>query len=178
MTTFAGTQKDLGQMLNSLIELDYDAVAAYEVAVDKMQTQAYKERMREFMGDHQRHIIDLKPHAAHLGVNVASGPDMKQYLTTGKVVLAQLAGDRAILYAMQSNEDDTNTAYERAICHEDASPDLLSVLQRGFNDERRHRSWINRCLNPEQPQHEYSENISPEHVPLEQFTETSLRPNA
>lgn len=175
MTTLVGTQKDLGAMLNSLIELEYDAVAAYEVAVEKLQTLAYKEQMREFMSDHQRHIIALKPHAAHLGINVASGPDIKQIVTTGKVLAAQLAGDKAVLYALRSNEEDTNRAYERAIGHEDASPDLLAVLQNGFADERRHRAWITRCLHPDQDQHEYSENIAGEQAGAGNFR--SVSPN-
>lgn len=176
MATLVGTQKDLGAMLNSLIELEYDAVAAYEVAVDKLQTLAYKDQMREFMSDHQRHIIALKPHAAHLGLNVASGPDMKQLVTMGKVLAAQLAGDRAILYAIRSNEEDTNRAYERAIAHEDASPDLLAVFERGFADERRHRAWITRCLEPEQHQHEYSENISSKKAESGNFQSISFNP--
>lgn len=176
MATLVGTQKDLGAMLNSLIELEYDAVAAYEVAVGKLQTLAFKEQMREFMSDHQRHIIALKPHAAHLGINVASGPDIKQLVTMGKVLAAQLAGDRAILYALRSNEQDTNSAYERAIGHDDASPDLLAVLERGFADERRHRAWITRCLDPEQHQHEYSENLSSDQAGEGNFQSISLNP--
>lgn len=176
MATLVGTQKDLGTMLNGLIELEYDAVAAYEVAVEKLQTLAYKEQMREFMSDHQRHIVALKPHAAHMGLKVANGPDIKQIITSGKVLAAQLGGDRAILYAIRSNEEDTNRAYERAIGHDDASPDLLAVLERGFLDERRHRAWITKCLNPEQGQHEYSENIAREKAGTANFQDLSLNP--
>jgi hypothetical protein len=43
-----------------------------------------------------------------------TGPSVgKQWLTKGKVVLANLIGDGTILSAMLSNEVDTNTAYER-----------------------------------------------------------------
>lgn len=176
MATFVGTQKDLGPMLNSLIELEYDAVAAYEVAIDKLQTLAYKEQLREFMGDHQRHIIDLKPHAAHLGIDVANGPDIKQLLTSGKVLAAQIAGDRGILYAVRSNEQDTNRAYERAMAHEDASPDLLGVLETAFADARRHRAWISRCLDPEQGQHEYSKSMARDTAGAGDFQDISLNP--
>ena len=41
--------------------------------------------------------------------------DMKALLTKGKVVIAGLMGDEAILQAMRTNEADTNTAYERAV---------------------------------------------------------------
>jgi hypothetical protein len=36
--------------------------------------------------------------------------DMKALLTKGKVVIAGLMGDAAILQAMRTNEADTNTA--------------------------------------------------------------------
>jgi uncharacterized protein (TIGR02284 family) len=146
MATLVGTQKELGSLLNNLIELDYDAVAAYEAAIERLHNQGYKERLREFLGDHQRHIIDLKPHAARLCEDVASGPDVKQVLTKGKVIIAKLAGDRAILFAMKTNEDDTNTAYERAVNHDAVTPEVLAVLQRNLADERRHRAWIQQCL--------------------------------
>jgi uncharacterized protein (TIGR02284 family) len=146
MATLVGTQKELGSLLNNLIELDYDAVAAYEAAIARLHNQEYKERLREFLGDHQRHIIDLKPHAARLVEEVASGPDVKQVLTKGKVVIAKLAGDKAILFAMKTNEDDTNTAYERAVKHDAVTPEVLAVLQRNLADERRHRAWLQQCL--------------------------------
>jgi len=136
MATLVGTQKELGSLLNNLIELDYDSVAAYEAAIARLHNQEYKERLREFLGDHQRHIIDLKPHAARLVDEVASGPDVKQVLTKGKVIIAKLAGDKAILFAMKTNEDDTNTAYERAVRHDAVTPEVLAVLQRNLADER------------------------------------------
>lgn len=142
MATLVGTQKDLGSLLNNLIELDYDAVAAYTAAIESLDSPVFRDKLRAFKADHERHIIDLKPYAARYSEHVASGPDLKQVVTRGKVVFAQLAGDRAILYAMRSNEDDTNLAYCRAACHVDVPGDLLALLQRNLSDERRHRAWL------------------------------------
>jgi hypothetical protein len=63
-------------------------------------------------------------------------------LTKGKVVIAGLMGDRAILEAMRSNEDDTVTAYDRAAKFHDAPPNATKVLERGRQDEHHHCSWI------------------------------------
>lgn len=142
MATLVGTQKDLGSLLNNLIELDYDAVAAYTAAIESLESPIFRDKLRAFKADHERHIIDLKPYAARYSEHVASGPDLKQVVTRGKVAFAQLAGDRAILYAMRSNEDDTNTAYDRAVRHMDVPGDLLALLQRNLSDERRHRAWL------------------------------------
>jgi hypothetical protein len=42
---------------------------------------------------------------------------------------------------MKTNEDDTNTAYERAT-QKDAPPEAHAVFERALEDERRHRDWI------------------------------------
>ena len=55
-------------------------------------------------------------------------------------------GDRAILVAMKTNEDDTNTAYERAVNHEQKHSSADEVLRRGLADERRHRAWIEETI--------------------------------
>jgi len=67
---------------------------------------------------------------------------MKALLTKGKVVIAGLMGDEAILQAMRTNEADTNTAYERAVNFKGLQANTRDVLQRGLEDERRHCEWI------------------------------------
>lgn len=146
MVTMAGTQKNLGHLLNSLIELDYDAVSAYEAAIERLDNPQYRAQLTEFLTDHQRHIVELRPIAGRYADKVAQGPDLKQVLTTGKVMLAGMVGDKAILMAMKTNENDTNTAYERACQHRDAPAEVLTVLQRNLADEQRHRAWLETTL--------------------------------
>ncbi|MBS0185461.1 MAG: hypothetical protein JSS34_03825 [Proteobacteria bacterium] len=74
--------------------------------------------------------------------DVPDSPSIKQWLTKGKVVLAELIGDKAILGAMHSNEEDTNTAYERVLNHEDIWNDAVEIIGRGYADERRHKIWL------------------------------------
>ena len=66
---------------------------------------------------------------------------MKALLTKGKVVIARLMGDEAILQ-VRTNEADTNTAYERAVNFKDLQANTRGVLQYGLADERRHCEWI------------------------------------
>ncbi len=49
------------------------------------------------------------------GGNPADGGDLKQILTKGKVVIAELGGDDAILKAMKMNEEVTNKSYEEMV---------------------------------------------------------------
>lgn len=67
-------------------------------------------------------------------------------LTSGKVEMANMSGggDRAILSAMLTNEEDTNTAYEKVLSR--APEEAAEVVRRGREDERRHREWIESTL--------------------------------
>jgi uncharacterized protein (TIGR02284 family) len=142
MATTVGKEDSLAKRLNHLIELDYDAIAAYEAAIDRIDDAPSKERLAEFMGDHQRHTENLGEHLRGMGEEVPTKGNAKSMLTKGKVVLADLMGDKAILQAMKTNEDDTNTAYEHAMEHDDMSADLKQAVQGNLEDERRHRTWI------------------------------------
>jgi uncharacterized protein (TIGR02284 family) len=142
MATMVGNQKDLAKLLNSLIELDFDAIAAYRAAIDKLESAEDKGALRGFMADHERHTVDLRPFVERFGEKPAEGGDVKAILTKGKVVIAGLMGDKAILEAMKTNEDDTNRAYERATARTDLPDDLRAVLNKNLADERRHREYI------------------------------------
>lgn len=142
MATMVGTQKSLAQLLNSLIELDFDAIAAYRSAIDKVSGSEDKAKLRGFMADHERHIVDLTPLVRQLGEKPAEAADAKAALTKGKVMLASIFGDRAVLEAMKLNEDDTNAAYERANARTDLSFEVREVVAKNLADERRHRAYI------------------------------------
>jgi hypothetical protein len=62
-----------------------------------------------------RHITELGDILSSMGRTPPKEGDMKALLTKGKVVIAGLMGDEAILQAMRTNEADTNTACERAV---------------------------------------------------------------
>ncbi|MBB6510507.1 hypothetical protein F4695_003898 [Rhizobium soli] len=76
-------------------------------------TKAQRED-RQFKKDHRQHVVVLNQMPRELAIEAPTEGDMKQMLTTGKVALADLMGDLAILKAMKTNEDDMVTAYERA----------------------------------------------------------------
>lgn len=142
MATLVGTEGELVEMLKHLIELDHDAVEAYVVAVERSTELAHRQALTSFQLDHERHISELGALVRRLGGTPPAGGDLKRILTRGKVVIGALAGDAAILLAMKSNEEDTNTAYERASARLSLPADVAEVLNRGLSDERRHREWI------------------------------------
>jgi uncharacterized protein (TIGR02284 family) len=142
MTTTVGTENTLEDLLEDLIALDYDAADAYQAAIDRLENARFKQKLMEFKGDHLRHIEELGEILAGMGRTPPKEGDMKSLLTKGKVVMAGLIGDKAILEAMRTNEADTNTAYERAVKFQGLALTARDALQRGLEDERRHCEWI------------------------------------
>ena len=142
MTTFVGTQKELVTVLNQLLELDFDAIEAYRTAIARLKDEGDRRQLASFMADHQRHTLDLTAMVQRLGHAPSAGPDLKKLLTAGKVLLGSFVSDTALLFAMRTNEDDTNKAYERAVSRRDLSIAMREILERNLQDERRHRSWI------------------------------------
>jgi uncharacterized protein (TIGR02284 family) len=142
MVTTIGLNPDFHVVLKSLISLDYDAAEAYQAAIERMESTEYKNKLTEFKADHERHIRELSDVARRMGIEPPMGPDMKAALAKGKVILMDIFGDRAVLMAMKTNEEDTNTAYERALNHKALDPQAREPITRGLEDERRHRAWI------------------------------------
>jgi bacterioferritin (cytochrome b1) len=146
MTTLVGTQNEFHDALYALCELDYDAAEAYKAAINRLENVQYKHRLTEFLHDHERHIQDISSILKKHQQKTPKGPDMKQYLAQGKVALANLLGDTAILKAMITNEEDTNTAYERVNKYADKWEDAASIVAQGLDDERKHRQWLENTI--------------------------------
>ncbi len=151
MATTVGNERHLEHLLEDLIRLDYDAAAAYQAAIARLETAGFKAAMRTFKADHLRHTRELGECLRELGEKPPREGALKQILTTGKVVLGGFLGDKAILRAMRTNEDDTVTAYDRAVKHKALTDAIRRVLERGRMDEHRHRQWIIAALESEAP---------------------------
>ncbi|MCE3254678.1 MAG: ferritin-like protein [Rickettsiaceae bacterium] len=137
-----GNEDTVEGLLSDLIKLDYDAAEAYEAAINRLDDSQYKSHLREFRQDHLRHTKNLGDILRNMKKNIPDGPDAKQILTQGKVVMANMFGDVAILRAMKSNEDQTNEAYEKALNHKGVTSEVKKVLEQNLQDERRHREWM------------------------------------
>ncbi|WP_292289565.1 ferritin-like domain-containing protein [Marivita sp.] len=142
MTTTVGTENQMNDLLGNLLKLEHDAIAAYEATIERLDDAESKAQIESFRQDHNKHVAELESHAAKHGVDVPKEGDMKQYLTTGKVALAELAGDQTILKAMKTNEDDTVQAYEQALSNSLSEGELRATFEKALADEKRHRSWM------------------------------------
>lgn len=144
MVTTVGTEDTIQDLVRNLILLERDAIAAYESTIERLDDPALSSQIEQFRQDHLQHLDVLNEMAAEVGAEAPLEGDMKQMLTTGKIALADLFGDAAILKAMRTNEEDTVTAYERASQHQDAIEKSRAFFQKAHSDELRHREWMQR----------------------------------
>jgi uncharacterized protein (TIGR02284 family) len=143
MTTFVGIQEEFIDAVKDLIELDFDSIEAYQAAINRVHNEDYKTKLSEFMADHQRHVNDLSALVEKHGSTPPTTPSVgKQWITKGKIVIANLIGDEAVLKAMADNEKDTIQAYKRMSERTDQWEEAKDILKRGLEDERRHKAWL------------------------------------
>lgn len=143
MVTMVGMQSKFEDALKDLVELEFDTIEAYETALNRIEDKNYQGKLEEFKADHQRHTKEISDLLKKHNCDTPAGPSIgKQWLAKGKVVLANLIGDKTILSAMASNEEDTNTAYERITKRSDQWEDSFEILKKCFEDEKRHKLWF------------------------------------
>ena len=128
--------------LQELVKLDYDAIEAYEEAIQRLEDSAHKSKLEEFRQDHVRHTENLGEILRKMNQEVPTGPDMKRMLTEGKVKIGSLGGDKAILRAMNANEKVTNETYEKALKLDNLDTHTRQTLEQNLADEQRHKAWI------------------------------------
>lgn len=146
MVTRVGNETNFLDGIKHLVQLDYDAIEAYDAAIERLRDENYREKIKSFRGDHERHVKTFTEYLKDMDYEYPQGPSLKSILTQGKVMIANLSGDKAILLAMRSNEFDTNIAYERLCQHHGATEDIHKKLQDGYEDEQRHLDWIEKTI--------------------------------
>ena len=142
MPTTVGTETTAADLIKNLLILEHDAIAAYDSTIERLENAEYRQQIETFRQDHEAHVQELGRIADTMGIDKPMEGDMKQWLTMGKVALADLAGDNAILKAMKTNEDDTVAAYQQALDNDITDAELRPLMEKGLADERRHRAWM------------------------------------
>ena len=138
--------KDVIKELNNLIQLDIDAIGAYEQAIDNVAELDVKSELTAFKADHTRHVSELSAEVRRLGGQPTERKkDVKGFLIQGFTAIRSATGTEGALKAMQSNEKLTNKNYGNAV-QMNFPVDVMQVVERGFRDEQRHLAWIESAL--------------------------------
>lgn len=138
--------KSLCKELNSLIQLDIDAIQAYGMALRNIDLPVIADQLRRFQADHQRHITDLSPIVVRHGGEVPKPTaDFKGFVIAGFTAIRSATGTEGALKAMKTNELLTNSSYQKAVGM-GLPADVATVVQRNFEDEQRHLLFIETTL--------------------------------
>lgn len=145
MVTTVGTESTYEDVVKNLLILEHDAISAYESTVERLDDPHSKRQISSFRDDHLEHVQELTRLAGSLGIEAPQEGDMKEYLTTGKIALASLVGDKTILKAMSTNEIETKMAYDQAAKNSVVPAEARSFFQKAYADEDRHKAWMDQA---------------------------------
>ena len=127
--------------LTDLLQLEYDALPAYSVAIAGLRRPDLRETLTSFRGDHERHVHDLSARIQALGGVPLAVPHLPTgLLKLGVQMLGLPGGDRAVLLAFVSNEWQSQEKYARYAARP-YPPELSALLRRHAEDEARHYAW-------------------------------------
>lgn len=134
------------QKLQSLAQLDVDAIGAYEAAIKGARHEEVRAKLSEFRVDHARHVQDLNALILKYGGQaVEMKPDFKGAVLKTMTQFSGALGTEASLLAMVANEEITNRSYDAAL-KSDWDAEARAVLERNRDDERRHLAWIKQAI--------------------------------
>ena len=146
MATTLVSAPDVIDMLNDLIQLDYDVIQAYEAAIPRMDNSEHQGQLAAFRDDHDRHVRELDSVVRELGGKPVNGSTMSLVVTEEKIAFADMIGDKTVLQALKTEVNGTNKAYERAAGRRDLPQSAIPVIQTALGDERRHRDWLEKTI--------------------------------
>jgi uncharacterized protein (TIGR02284 family) len=131
--------------LNELIRYDFDAVGAYNSAINDIKEIPVRDPLIQFRGDHERHIQDLSAIVVRIGGKPVDAPGLKGVVRKTMTKVAGLGGTELTLKAMKSNEEVLNKTYAHHLTL-DFPDDIKEVIRRNYGDEQRHLAWVEQAL--------------------------------
>ncbi len=146
MAVMTGPTKNAAELLNALLELEYDALPAYDAALNHLDKAQDRRQIEAFLTTHHRHVAELSELVIERRVEPTVRGDFRRILEKGKVALGAIAGEQGVLVAMKSNADDLVTAYQRALTDETLSERERRAIERWLADERWHSAWLENRL--------------------------------
>lgn len=138
--------KYVNRALSRLVQLDVDAVRAYDQAIDHLDHVEIRRKLMEFRQDHVQHIERL---SSAIRRNEGEPPersrDVKGFVIEGFTAIGSRLGIEGALQAMRGNEKLTNAAYDEAL-ELDLPWDVRHLVETHRDDERRHLRFIEKTL--------------------------------
>jgi rubrerythrin len=133
--------------LNDLLQLDHDAVGAYQIAMEKLHDRDHADQIAGFRRDHERHIRELNELIAELGGTPKNHPHATGPFKLALQSLGGLAGDKGVLMAFRTNELAVRSKYDSYASRANHWPTSIKrVIDACALDEERHFRWVSDVL--------------------------------
>jgi rubrerythrin len=133
--------------LNDLLQLDHDAVGAYQIAMEKLHDRDQADQIAGFRRDHERHIRELNELIAELGGTPKNHPHATGPFKLALQSLGGLAGDKGVLMAFRTNELAVRSKYDAYASKANHWPTSIKrVIDGCALDEERHYRWVSDVL--------------------------------
>ena len=133
-------EKNLTEALSNLVQLDIDAVYAYDQALKEIDDPVIKDRLLKFQDDHRNHISGLSKQIEALGGQPPEySQDIKGYVIEAFAAIRSFTGLKGALAAMKTIEEITNRYYGEVV-----SWDAPSAVKKSYGlfSARRRSTWI------------------------------------
>lgn len=145
METRTSDTAQLVAQLNDLLQLDHDAVSAYNLALKELKAERLRTELQAHLRDHERHIQELSAHIDRLDGMKMPMPHLTGAFKLAVQAAAAAGSDRAVLLAFKANEMQGRDKYDRA-SNGGFPDDIAATVRRAAADERRHYDWAVRSL--------------------------------
>jgi ElaB/YqjD/DUF883 family membrane-anchored ribosome-binding protein len=133
--------------LNDLLQLDHDAIGAYEIAMEKLEDREAAAQIAGYLRDHERHVRDLNELIRSLGGTPHNQPHATGPFKEALQAIGALAGDKGILMAWRANELQVRSKYDAYASTANLwGADIKRVIDRNALDEERHYQWVSDAL--------------------------------
>ncbi|BDG01900.1 ferritin-like domain-containing protein [Anaeromyxobacter oryzae] len=131
--------------LSRLVQLEADAVAAYDAALELLPAGPVHDELALFRLEHQRHAMALYDVFMRLAKTPPEvEPDVKG-VVIGALTPRAIRSLAELLDALRGNEQLTTSLYAKA--RSKSFPQTIrELLDRAHGEERHHLDWIERAL--------------------------------
>lgn len=134
---------DLLKRLDSLAQLDRDAVSIYDEALEHVTDDEVRTKFQEFRGEHEYHAKTLEEAITRLGgeareLEVDAMGRVADWVTS----IRSLGGTKGALHALRTAERYHNRRYGEALEWSVEDTDLVESLRRFRDDERRQLEYV------------------------------------
>lgn len=136
----AGSDNGLVDALNQLIDADYAAAHACEAAAGRLFDARLAQHVRRLQNDHQRHIGQLSALVRDLGGEPRD--DRHDLLTRSRIAFGDILGDRGVLAALKSIEDDALARSDATLTRRQLPQEIRGLIEQMVAEEHRHQQWL------------------------------------